>query len=131
MVCVQMSLSSLSTLGRLSHNSALIILKCYWGCLHLRLFVFRWLLCLSLFFSRHISLPSHGAVLPPASLVTIPLVAGPSVRWSRPSPTQLDVVPSTLVSQPGTGPHSRLDTPTYCGLSLSPAMEPFPRKLVE
>ena len=78
-----------------------------------------------------ISLPSHGALLPPASLVTIPLVAGPSVRWSRPSPTQFNVVPSTLVSQPGTGLHIRLDTPTYCGLSLSPAMEPFPRKLVE
>ena len=36
-----------------------------------------------------------------------------------------------LAFQPGTGPHIKLDTPTYCGLSLSPATESFPRKLEE
>ena len=36
-----------------------------------------------------------------------------------------------MASQPGAGPHIRLGTPTSCGLSSSPAKQPFPRKLVE
>ena len=58
-------------------------------------------------------------------------MAGSSVGRTELSPTQLDVAPTILASQPGMGPHIGLDTLTYCRFSLSPAMETFPRKLVE
>ena len=58
-------------------------------------------------------------------------MAGSSVGRTGSSRTQLDVAPTMLASQPGTGPHIGLHTLTYCGFSLSPATETFPRKLVE